>query len=100
MDLLCDAHGLIEILMAKPLVEAKNANVLKYRGGGFTFNKVSFAYGGASVLRDVTFSVGPGGFVFLVGPSGAGKTHIAELLSHLRSNKTQLSNKHKLRPIY
>ena len=45
------------------------------------FDRVSFRYGdGDLVLRDVSFCLGKGRIVALVGPSGAGKTTIADLL--------------------
>ncbi len=45
------------------------------------FDRVSFRYGdGDLVLRDVSFSLGKGRIVALVGPSGAGKTTIADLV--------------------
>jgi len=45
------------------------------------FEKVSFSYGGdAPVLSDVSFSLPKGRVVALVGPSGAGKTTLADLL--------------------
>ena len=37
----------------------------------------------AQVLHDVSFSVAPGQMVALVGPSGAGKTTISQLLPRL-----------------
>ena len=45
------------------------------------FQNVSKAYGGSSVLTDVTFHIEPGEFVFLTGKSGAGKTTIMRLLT-------------------
>ncbi|MCH8628950.1 ABC transporter ATP-binding protein/permease [Arsenicicoccus piscis] len=39
--------------------------------------------GGSDVLRGVTFHVGPGSLVALVGPSGAGKTTITSLVARL-----------------
>ena len=45
------------------------------------FDRVSFRYGdGDLVLKDVSFSLGKGRVVALVGPSGAGKTTIADLV--------------------
>jgi subfamily B ATP-binding cassette protein MsbA len=45
------------------------------------FDRVSFRYGdGDLVLRDVSFTLGKGRVVALVGPSGAGKTTVADLL--------------------
>ena len=43
--------------------------------------KVDLRYRGAAVLKDVSFSVAPGSFQFLTGPSGAGKTSLLRLLS-------------------
>jgi len=50
--------------------------------GEVAFEDVHFRYGtGDDVLHHVTFHVAPGEVVALVGPSGAGKTSIANLLS-------------------
>ena len=49
--------------------------------GDVSFDDVHFRYGtGDKVLQDVTFRMAPGEVVALVGPSGAGKTSIANLL--------------------
>ena len=45
------------------------------------FDSVGLRYGtGAEVLRDLDFRLGHGGFYFLTGPSGAGKTSLLKLL--------------------
>ncbi|MBU1307747.1 MAG: ATP-binding cassette domain-containing protein [Alphaproteobacteria bacterium] len=45
------------------------------------FSDVGLCYGnGPEVLHDLTFSVEPGSFHFLTGPSGAGKTSLLRLL--------------------
>ncbi|MGD1996794.1 MAG: ABC transporter ATP-binding protein [Anaerolineae bacterium] len=50
--------------------------------GEVVFKDVTFRYGtGDAVLHDVSFRIAPGEVVALVGPSGAGKTSIANLLS-------------------
>ncbi len=49
--------------------------------GDVVFDQVHFRYGeGDKVLKDVSFHIAPGEMVALVGPSGAGKTSIANLL--------------------
>jgi subfamily B ATP-binding cassette protein MsbA len=53
------------------------------------FDRVSFRYGdGDLVLRDVCFSLGKGRVVALVGPSGAGKTTVADLLPRFHDPTT------------
>ena len=47
-----------------------------------SFNEVSKHYpDGTAALEGVNFSVNPGEFVFIVGPSGAGKTPLVKLLT-------------------
>jgi cell division transport system ATP-binding protein len=45
------------------------------------FENVGLRYGmGPEVLQDISFSIAPGSFQFLTGPSGAGKTTLMRLL--------------------
>lgn len=45
------------------------------------FSDVGLRYGnGPEILKDLTFSIEPGSFHFLTGPSGAGKTSLLRLL--------------------
>jgi cell division transport system ATP-binding protein len=45
------------------------------------FEDVSMRYGrGPEILRDVSFSLAPGSFHFVTGPSGAGKTSLLKLV--------------------
>jgi cell division transport system ATP-binding protein len=45
------------------------------------FENVGLRYGsGPEVLRDISFSLAPGGFHFLTGPSGAGKSSLLRLM--------------------
>lgn len=53
-------------------------------GNGIKFNKVSFSYDGSSpVIKDLDIAIMPGQTTAIVGPSGAGKTTIADLLMGL-----------------
>lgn len=52
--------------------------------GEVTFDRVSCAYAnGRAGLHDVSFSVRPGGFLGIVGASGAGKSTVANLILRL-----------------
>ena len=44
------------------------------------FNRVSFAYDGEPVLRDLSFSAGKGEVIAIVGASGSGKTTLVDLI--------------------
>ncbi|MGH7684717.1 MAG: ABC transporter ATP-binding protein, partial [Vulcanimicrobiaceae bacterium] len=48
--------------------------------GEIVFENVSFSYGDRPALHDVSFRVAPGQTAALVGPSGAGKTTITQLV--------------------
>ncbi len=71
-----------ELLDTVPEVEdAPDAIELLAIQGAVAFEGVSFRYGtGDEVLRAVSFQMRPGQVVALVGPSGAGKTSIANLI--------------------
>ncbi len=62
--------------------DAPDAAPLETVEGDVVFDDVHFRYkDGEEVLHDVDFHIAPGEVVALVGPSGAGKTSIARLLS-------------------
>ncbi len=66
---------------AMEVKDAPNAIELPVIRGQMVFDRVYFKYGsGDQVLHDVSFSMAPGEVVALVGPSGAGKTSIANLI--------------------
>lgn len=70
-----------EILDAEEsLRDAPDAKPLESPRGRVEFDHVTFAYGDSPVLRDVSFVAEPGRMVALVGPSGAGKTTVLNLL--------------------
>ena len=61
---------------------ADNAHALPPIRGEVKFDHVVFGYEkDVSILRDVSFSVKPGETIALVGPTGAGKTTVINLLS-------------------
>ncbi len=64
------------------LTDAPDAKTLQLSKGEsrVEFQHVSFAYGAKPTLRDVSFVAEPGQMVALVGPSGAGKTTVLNLI--------------------
>lgn len=73
-------------LISQPLglVDASDAGVLAVQGGRIDVQNVQFHYGkGYGVLDGINLTVRPGEKVGLVGPSGAGKTTLANLILRL-----------------
>jgi ATP-binding cassette subfamily B protein len=104
MTALVSFERVFEVLDLKPIVSDKpNAIKLSKGPATITFEHVDFRYPSAEevslaslesvaslartvtkkVLKDITFEIQPGELVALVGPSGAGKTTISQLVSRL-----------------
>lgn len=77
------AHRVFEVLDTEPeVVDEPNALKLEPVEGRVEFRDVSFSYDGVrQVLRGISFDVQPGELIGLVGPSGGGKTTLANLLA-------------------
>jgi len=74
---------LFEMMDMKPeVVERPEAQALTDIRGAVEFNHVNFSYEeGKTVLEDIHFRTRPGQVVAVVGPTGAGKTTLINLLS-------------------
>lgn len=77
------AERIFDILDTKPeIADAENVTEMPVIKGEVVFDHVSFSYDeDTPVLNDVSFKVKPGETIALVGPTGAGKTTIVNLIS-------------------
>jgi ATP-binding cassette subfamily B protein len=77
------AHRVFEVLDSEPeVVDELEPVKLDPVVGHVAFEDVSFSYDGVrQVLKGVSFDVQPGELIGLVGPSGGGKTTLANLLA-------------------
>lgn len=77
------AERIFDILDTKPeITDSESVAELPEIKGSVRFDHVSFAYDeDTKVLNDVSFQIRPGETIALVGPTGAGKTTIVNLIS-------------------
>lgn len=80
---LAAAERIFEILDTKAeITDHENVKEMPAIKGQVTFEHVTFSYDGeVNVLDDVSFTIAPGETIALVGPTGAGKTTIVNLIS-------------------
>ncbi|HHX43631.1 MAG TPA: ABC transporter ATP-binding protein [Chloroflexi bacterium] len=79
---LAGAERVFEIMDEEPEVDAPDARPLERAIGEVVLDDVCFSYEeGVPVLQNVSLHAQPGQMVALVGPTGAGKTTIANLLT-------------------
>jgi ATP-binding cassette, subfamily B, multidrug efflux pump len=72
---------IVEVYYAKPGIVNEHTAADKRRyEGRIQFDRVSFKYDNATVLHDVSFTIEPGETVAIMGPTGAGKTTIVNLI--------------------
>jgi len=79
---LAGAERVFEVIDEEPEIDAHDAEPLHKVQGNVTFENVIFSYvPGVPVLRDLSLNARPGETVALVGPTGAGKTTIVNILT-------------------
>lgn len=75
------AERVFEVLDEPEMTPDKHENVIKYPKGAVTFDHVSFGYDpDVTIIKDMNLNVAPGDVVAIVGPTGAGKTTLVNLL--------------------
>lgn len=79
---LAGAERVFELLDTPPETDAPDARPLERVRGHVALEDVSFGYvPGVPVLKGISLEAAPGQLIALVGPTGAGKTTIANLLT-------------------
>ncbi len=81
LSALAGAERVFEIMDQKPEEETEDGSFQSDLQGHVAFEQVSFSYGKSPILKNVSFTVKPGETVAFVGPTGAGKTTIINLLT-------------------
>jgi len=80
-DGLVSARRVFEVLdVGRDVPEPRNPVELPRLKGSIEFRNVSFSYGAAETLRDVSFTVGEGERVAIIGFVGSGKSSLTELV--------------------
>ncbi len=79
------ARRLLTLIDARPdLPEARQPHPIPETAGGVALEQVSFSYEpGQPALREVSLHAAPGEMIGLVGPTGAGKSTVINLLARL-----------------
>jgi len=76
------AERVFEVIDEKPEVDAPHVQAANTIGGEVVFDDVTFAYQkGVPVLKNIHLHAQPGQTIALIGPTGAGKTTIINLLT-------------------
>lgn len=79
---IASGERVLALIDTPPAIQDKpNARVITYFKHNITFDHVSFSYeNGVKVLKEVSFTLQKGKTIALVGPSGGGKSTIADLV--------------------
>lgn len=81
---LASAERVFKVIDEEPERDLPDAEAITTTTGAVSFDHVSFAYEpGKEILHDVNIEAHPGDTVAIVGPTGAGKTTMMNLLTNL-----------------
>jgi ATP-binding cassette, subfamily B, multidrug efflux pump len=74
-----------ELLAVEPTIDDRDAksDIKHVVEGEIEFRHLSFSYGGAQILRDISLSIPAGSSLAIVGLTGAGKTTLVNLIPRL-----------------
>lgn len=82
---LASASKIIEVYYSRPIVvDREDAKEMpEHLNGEIEFKNVSFSYGETEVLKDISFKIGAGETVAIMGETGSGKTTLVNLIPRL-----------------
>ena len=87
---LASASKIIEVYYSRPIVvdRADAKEMPEHLNGEIEFKNVSFSYGETEVLKDISFKIGAGETVAIMGETGSGKTTLINLIPRLYDVKS------------
>lgn len=74
------AERIFKVLETEEEIEDTKTSKQELQAGEIIFNHVDFAYGDTMVIKDFSVNIQPGTTVAIVGPTGAGKSTLINLL--------------------
>lgn len=78
---MASARRILALIEAESELDENPAGVARPMRGEIVFEHVSFGYGDAPVLRDISFRANPGETIAIVGQTGSGKTTLTRLVN-------------------
>ena len=77
------AGRILTILREETELDENEGGYAEKMAGEIVFENVSFSYGGAPVLKNVSFRAAPGQTIAIVGQTGAGKSTLTKLVNRI-----------------
>ena len=86
---MASASKIVEVYYSRPFIVNRNdaKEMPEKLRGDVEFKNVSFSYGGAPVLKDVSFKINAGETVAIMGETGSGKTTLVNMIPRLYDPK-------------
>ncbi len=80
---IASAERILEIINVETELDENQTGIARAIQGEVTFENVSFAYNGAMVLKNISFTAHPGETIAIVGQTGSGKTTLTRLINRI-----------------
>jgi ATP-binding cassette subfamily B protein len=80
---IASADRILELINTETELDENEAGISTTIDGKVTYKDVSFGYGEANVLQDISFDALPGRTIAIVGQTGSGKTTLTRLINRI-----------------